>query len=69
MGIGPRYPRAILASVELPWTETWEFQEDLFRDDPRFPLRRLPPYQSTTDEACARFVETVRERLPNWLPH
>ena len=36
--------------------------------DPRFPLRLLPPYQSTTDDACARFVETVRERLPHWLP-
>jgi dihydrodipicolinate synthase/N-acetylneuraminate lyase len=36
--------------------------------DPRFPLRLLPPYQSTTDEAYARFVETVRERLPHWLP-
>ena len=31
----PRYPRVILASVGLPWSETWEFQEDLFRDEVR----------------------------------
>jgi dihydrodipicolinate synthase/N-acetylneuraminate lyase len=35
MGAEPRYPRAILASVGLPWSETWEFQEDLFRDEVR----------------------------------
>lgn len=36
--------------------------------DPRFPLRLLPPYQSTSDEGYAAFVATVRERLPHWLP-
>ena len=35
MGTEPRYPRAILASVGLPWAESWEFQEDLFRDEVR----------------------------------
>ena len=36
--------------------------------DPRFPLRLLPPYQSTTDEAYEGFVARVRDRLPHWLP-
>ena len=36
--------------------------------DPRFPLRLLPPYQSTTDEAYEAFLARVRERLPHWLP-
>jgi len=36
--------------------------------DPRFPLRLLPPYQSTTDAAYEAFVATVRARLPHWLP-
>ena len=36
--------------------------------DPRFPLRLLPPYQSTSDAAYEAFVANVRERLPHWLP-
>ena len=36
--------------------------------DPRFPLRLLPPYQSTTDAAYESFVATVRARMPEWLP-
>lgn len=36
--------------------------------DPRFPLRLLPPYQSTTDAAFEAFVATVRARMPEWLP-
>jgi dihydrodipicolinate synthase/N-acetylneuraminate lyase len=36
--------------------------------DPRFPLRLLPPYQSTTDAGYEAFVANVRERLPQWLP-
>ena len=35
--------------------------------DPRFPLRLLPPYQSTTDEGYRDFVRRVRAKLPHWL--
>jgi len=35
--------------------------------DPRFPLRLLPPYQSTTDEGYQEFVRRVRAKLPHWL--
>lgn len=35
---------------------------------PEFPLRLLPPYESSTDEQFHRFVGLLREQLPSWLP-
>jgi dihydrodipicolinate synthase/N-acetylneuraminate lyase len=36
--------------------------------DERFPLRLLPPYASSTEEAYRRFVAVLRERYSRWLP-
>lgn len=36
--------------------------------DPDFPLRLLPPYEGTSDEAFARFLGTLRAQFPQWLP-
>lgn len=35
---------------------------------PEFPLRLLPPYESSSDEAWSRLVGLLREQLPNWMP-
>lgn len=35
--------------------------------DPEFPLRLLPPYIGSTDEAFTAFVEAVRISHPQWL--
>lgn len=36
--------------------------------DPRFPLRLLPPYVGATDAAYQRFLEFVRAKYPRWMP-
>lgn len=36
--------------------------------DPRFPLRLLPPYVGATDAAFERFAEFVRTKCPRWMP-
>jgi dihydrodipicolinate synthase/N-acetylneuraminate lyase len=36
--------------------------------DPRFPLRLLPPYVGATDAAFERFAEFVRTTCPRWMP-
>lgn len=33
---------------------------------PDFPLRLLPPYQSTSDEEFERFVTALKTKFPNW---
>lgn len=33
----------------------------------RFPLRLLPPYESTTPEMFRRFVAALRRQLPQWI--
>jgi dihydrodipicolinate synthase/N-acetylneuraminate lyase len=35
---------------------------------PDFPLRLLPPYQSTSDAEFEQFVSSMREQLPQWMP-
>lgn len=35
---------------------------------PEFPLRLLPPYESTPEKQYARLVGQLREKLPNWMP-
>ncbi|WP_026876573.1 dihydrodipicolinate synthase family protein [Jiangella gansuensis] len=35
--------------------------------DPEFPLRLLPPYQGSTDEAYKSFLEALNEHYPQWV--
>jgi dihydrodipicolinate synthase/N-acetylneuraminate lyase len=36
--------------------------------EPDFPLRLLPPYQSTTDAVFQRYRDTLASEHPEWLP-
>jgi dihydrodipicolinate synthase/N-acetylneuraminate lyase len=36
--------------------------------DPRFPLRLLPPYVGATDAAHQRLAEFIQTKCPRWLP-
>lgn len=36
--------------------------------DPRFPLRLLPPYVGATDAAFTRLAEFIRTKCPRWMP-
>jgi dihydrodipicolinate synthase/N-acetylneuraminate lyase len=36
--------------------------------DPRFPLRLLPPYASTSEACYERFAAHLRQRYPRWAP-
>ena len=36
--------------------------------DPSFPLGLLPPYVGSNDAEFATFVQTLNERLPEWVP-
>ena len=35
---------------------------------PDFPLRLLPPYTSSSDEAFAQYANALRSKFPQWLP-
>jgi hypothetical protein len=35
---------------------------------PEFPLRLLPPYESSTDEGYRQYRTELAERFPEWLP-
>jgi dihydrodipicolinate synthase/N-acetylneuraminate lyase len=37
--------------------------------EPDFPLRLLPPYQTSTDAGYARYYETLQKHYPAWLPN
>ena len=36
-------------------------------NDPRFPLRVLPPYEGSSEEAYRRYRETLLTRFPRWI--
>mgnify|MGYP002622780664 CR=1 FL=1 len=36
--------------------------------DPEFPLRLLPPYESVSEEQFQQFESSLRERVPHWMP-
>jgi dihydrodipicolinate synthase/N-acetylneuraminate lyase len=36
-------------------------------NDPEFPLRLLPPYQSTTETVFKQFVQLLKEKYPRWI--
>ena len=37
-------------------------------NDPRFPLRLLPPYSCVSEEQFQTFEAALRHRCPKWLP-
>ena len=36
--------------------------------EPEFPLRLLPPYQSSTDAGYRQYLEDLSKNFPSWLP-
>ena len=37
-------------------------------NDPRFPLRLLPPYRGATEAVFEQFVQLLKEKYPRWTP-